>query len=245
MANVLVNGGSRGIGRGICEAFIKNGDNVFFTCKDEKMLNYSMKLLQKYTVQNHIYGCVCDSRNPKQVKDAVNSANDLMGGVDILVNNAGIRKYGTIEEINIDDWIDAVETNINGYFYFVKFVLPYLLISQNAWIFNVGSTAGIYAFSGGISYNTTKAATHGFSSSLELDVRERGVRVCNVIPGNVFNKDTECKCEDQWMLKPVDIGNTMVAQTKLEKNCLVSSLVIKPTNSPHHPENGIAALKYV
>lgn len=245
MANVLINGGSRGVGRGICEAFINNGDNVFFTCKNEKSLQNSLEILQQGAKESQVFGTICDSRDYLQVKNTIDMVYREMKGIDILVNNAGIRTYGTIEEIEVEDWINAVETNINGYFYFTKYSMPYLLKSKRAWIFNIGSTAGINAFSGGISYNTTKAAIHGFSASLELDVRSKGIRVCNVIPGNVYIKEDECRLDDEWMLKPIDIGNSIIAQTKLDKNCLISSLVIKPTKSPQHPSKGIQALRYV
>lgn len=245
MATVLVTGGSRGIGRGICEAFLSRGDNVAYTCHNVETLEDSRKRFQKLSNENTFLGLMCNSGEYTQVSETVDKVFEMFSGIDILVNNAGIRKYGTIYDISIEEWNEAVATNVNGYFYFCKCTLPYLLKSKDPWIFNIGSTAANSPFSGGISYNTTKAAVHGFSSSLQLDVRNDGIRVCNIVPGNVYNKDIPCQEEDEWMMKPIDIGNCIISLLQLDQRAMTSVVEIKPTNAPKHPEPGIRALRFV
>lgn len=245
MAGVLINGGSRGIGRGICQAFLNQGHRIVFTCRSQDSLEKTIKLFSKSFPCSEYHGIICDSKDFTQVQATVDKAAEILGGIDILVNNAAVRKYGSIYDISIDDWDEAVAINVNGYFYFCKCSLQYLLKSKDAWIFNVGSTAANHPFAGGVSYNTTKAAVHGFSDSMQLDIRNDGIRVCNVIPNNVFNRDMECGCEDQWMMKPLDIGNCIVSQLGMDKRCTPSNIEIKPTDSPKHPDCGIRSLRYI
>lgn len=245
MANVLITGGARGIGRGISEAFVKNGDNIVYTCQNEESLEKSFEILKRLGGAGSVHGILCDSKDYCQVKKTVDEAAKLLQGIDILVNNAAVRKYGTLYEISVNEWEEAIATNVNGYFYFCKCSINYLLESTNAWVINIGSTAGNNSFSGGISYNTTKSAIHGFSGSLQLDMRMSGIRVCNVIPGNVFNKDSVCPKDDEWMMKPIDIGNSIVSQLSINSRCMPTILELKPTYAPVHPEKGIRALRYV
>ena len=245
MSNVLVTGGSRGVGLGICEAFLEKGHNVVFTCRSTDNLTRALERLSVVSNKNIVRGIICDSGVYLDVQNAVRDTLNILDNIDILVNNAGVRKYGSIYDVSIEDWIDAVNTNINGYFYFCKLFIPYLEKSENAWIFNIGSTAAHAPFAGGVSYNTTKAAVHAFSSSIELDVRKKGIRVCTVSPGNVFNKDYPCPQEDTWMMNPIDIGHCIISLLNYDRNITPSIIEVKPTNSPEHPEKGIRALRYL
>ena len=245
MNNVLVTGGSRGIGFGICQALLESGYNVVFTCRTKENLAYAQEKLSVIVKNNIIKGVICDSGIYSNVQSAIQLTIEELGGLDILVNNAGVRKYGSICDISVEDWVDAINTNINGYFYFCKLLLPYLESSKNPWIFNIGSTAAYNPFAGGVSYNTTKAAIHAFSSSIELDVRNKGIRVCAISPGNVFNKEHPCPQEDMWMMKPIDIGYCILNLLKCNFNATPSFIEIKPTNSPEHPDKGIRSLRYI
>lgn len=245
MSTVLVTGGSRGIGKGICEAFLRQGDNVAYTCHNIETLEKSKEYFQKLSNKDKFIGLLCNSGDYTQVKETICKVLEKFQSLDILVNNAGVRKYGTIFDISVEAWNEAIATNVNGYFYFCKCTLPYLLKSNDPWIFNVGSTAAYSPFSGGISYNTTKAAVHGLSRALELDVRNNGIRVCNIVPGNVYNKDIPCKKDDDWMMCPIDIGNCIISLLNLDKRAMTSVVEIKPTNAPKHPESGIRALRYI
>jgi len=245
MSNVLVTGGSRGVGKGICQSFLEQGHNVVFTCRSQENLSDCMNSLSSFAKQNIFRGVICDSGIFEEVRSAVSSSVDIMGSIDILVNNAGLRKYGSIQDINVESWIEAVNTNINGYFYFCKLCLPHLKKSIDPWIFNIGSTAAYTSFAGGISYNTTKAAVHALSSSIELDVRKEGIRVCTISPGNIFNKEHECPKEDVWMMKPVEVGYCIVNLLKFDKSITPTIIELKPTDSPDHPEKGIRTLRYI
>ncbi len=190
-------------------------------------------------------GVVCDSGDHIQVRETVKRVATTYGQLDILVNNAGVRKYGSIFDLSIEDWLDSVGTNINGYFFFCKETLPYLLQSSNPWIFNIGSTAGRIPFGGGVAYNTTKAAINGFSDSVQMDVRNKGIRVCQIAPGNVYIRETECPPEEEWQMKPQDIGDLIALLIRLDKRAMPSLLEIRPTCIPEHPEEGIRALRFV
>lgn len=245
MGTVLVTGGSRGIGRGICQAFLEEGYNVAFTCRSPESLNIGLEKLKPYSVNSKAIGILCDSGSYYDVKSAIKRVIEEFNGIDILVNNAGVRKYGSIFDLSVEDWTESVNTNINGYFLFCKETLPYLLKSSKPWIFNIGSTAGRVPFGGGIAYNTTKSAVYGLSDSLQLDVRNKGIRVCNICPGNVFNKEFECPKEEDWQMKPEDIGHTITSLVNIDSRAMPSLLEVRPTLIPESPEKGIRTLRYI
>jgi 3-oxoacyl-[acyl-carrier protein] reductase len=245
MGTVLVTGGSRGIGRGICQAFLEKGYNVAFTCRSLENLNIGLGKLNQYAVNSKVDGILCDSGIYSDVKKTIEKVIEEFNGIDILVNNAGVRKYGSVFDLSVEEWMESVNTNINGYFFFCKEVLPHLLKSSNPWIFNIGSTAGRVPFAGGIAYNTTKSAVYGFSDSLQLDVRNKGIRVCNICPGNVFNKEFECPNEEDWQMKPENIGHTITSLINISNRAMPSLLEIRPTIIPEHPEKGIRSLRYI
>ncbi|MGE5328642.1 MAG: SDR family NAD(P)-dependent oxidoreductase [Deltaproteobacteria bacterium] len=245
MQTVLVTGGSRGIGRGICQAFLEEGYNVAYTCTNNDSIHLAEEKLKEYRKNDNLFGVVCNSGIYEEVKATIKKVINRFGSLDILINNAGLRKYGSIQDITIEDWNNSVNTNINGYFYFCKEAINYLKKSDNAWIINIGSTAGRVPFAGGIAYNTTKSATNGFSDSLQLDLRNEGVRVCNICPGNVFNKDFECPEDEAWQMRPIDIGKFIISFINLNERVMPSVLEIRPTKIPEHPAKGIKSLRYI
>lgn len=244
MAKILVNGGSRGIGRGICEAFLRAGDMVTYTCRSKENLRESEVYFSEITGGLGYTGILCDSGDYGQVEIAVVRAMEFMSGIDILVNNAGVRKYGQVEDLSVENWNEAVATNVNGYFYFAKCASLHIQNSENPWIFNVGSTAANHPFLGGISYNATKAAVHGLSGSLHLEGRESGIRVCCISLGNVNNKES-INPDDAWMIKPLEVGRTVILLTKIDRGVAPDLVELKPSMAPNHPAPGIQALKYV
>jgi 3-oxoacyl-[acyl-carrier protein] reductase len=241
---ILITGASRGLGRGIVRCLLEYGFKIFAVARSLERLE-ELKLSITGELQSRLEIFDCDVRDHSKIKEAVQACIDRYHRLDILINNAALRVYGGIEEIEVQDWLDAVNTNINGYFFFAKECLPWLKNSPNSWIFNIGSTAGRVPFQGGISYNTTKGAVHAFSESLILDIRRMNVRVCNIIPSNIWNKDFTAPVEEKWMLDPNDIGEVILKLFDLDKKILISSIEVRPTVIPDTPEKGIRMLRYI
>jgi NAD(P)-dependent dehydrogenase (short-subunit alcohol dehydrogenase family) len=123
-----------------------------------------------------------DVRNYEEIKGAIERVVEKEGGLDILVVNAGIARVGYVEEFEISDWLEVINTNLNGAFYTVKAALPH--IREGGHIVFVGSIASKRAFPGWAAYCASKWGLLGFAKSLGEELKGR-IKVSTVLPGAV------------------------------------------------------------
>jgi NAD(P)-dependent dehydrogenase (short-subunit alcohol dehydrogenase family) len=123
-----------------------------------------------------------DVKNYGEIKGAIERVVEKEGGLDILVVNAGIARVGYVEEFDISDWLEVIDTNLNGAFYTVKAALPH--IREGGHIVFVGSIASKRAFPGWAAYCASKWGLLGFAKSLGEELKGK-IRVSTVLPGAV------------------------------------------------------------
>jgi 3-oxoacyl-[acyl-carrier protein] reductase len=198
----LITGGSGGIGRELCLAFAGEGANIAFCYrhnqdKAEQVIRETEELgVPCFAFQAPVY-------DPEAVSKMVKAVNEAFGSIDILVNNAGILKVGAFAGMQPGDWMDMIETNLNGLFVCSKAALPYLAKYKEGVIINISSFMAFRpAGPAQAVYAATKAGIIGFSRSLAKEVAASGIRVNSIAPGLI---DTE-------MIKPLGeklIGNIL------------------------------------
>ena len=119
--------------------------------------------------------------------DSVNACIERVtaesGRLDVLVNNAGIALEGAVEETSLDEIRAVLETNFFGAVRMMRAVLPIMRKQRSGRIVNMGSVAGFFPMPYAAGYCASKHALHGFSESLDHEVRRFGVRVCVIEPG--------------------------------------------------------------
>ena len=123
-----------------------------------------------------------DVKNYGEIKGTIERVVEKEGGLDILVVNAGIARVGYVEEFEISDWLEVLNTNLNGAFYTVKAALPH--IREGGHIVFVGSIASKRAFPGWAAYCASKWGLLGFAKSLGEELKGR-IKVSTVLPGAV------------------------------------------------------------
>jgi len=112
----VITGGTKGIGRSIAEALVREGVNVCVCARKEEELVSAVHEIGEMA-EVTVTGVVCDVRNYDAVKGMFDHASSELGGVDILVNNAGIGKFQTVEAMTPGDFRAILETNLFGVFY--------------------------------------------------------------------------------------------------------------------------------
>jgi NAD(P)-dependent dehydrogenase (short-subunit alcohol dehydrogenase family) len=128
--------------------------------------------------------------------------------LDILVVNAGIARVGYVEEFEISDWLEVLNTNLNGAFYTVKAALPH--IREGGHIVFVGSIASKRAFPGWSAYCASKWGLLGFAKSLGEELKGR-IKVSTVLPGAVDTPLWEGIGGDKSkMLKAEDVAKVIL-----------------------------------
>ncbi len=178
----LVTGSSRGIGRGIVEAFIKNGCEVWGLCSKESAGKAELESLAKENgvAFHEIYA---DVGNAEQVTEVVKAALSEAGGFDVLVNNAGITRDGLSFRMKKTDWDDVLRINLTAAFLICQIVSNDMIRKRTGSIINMSSIVGIHGNGGQVNYAASKGGLIAYSKSLAAEVGGRGVRVNCIAPG--------------------------------------------------------------
>ncbi|WP_349878117.1 SDR family oxidoreductase [Micromonospora sp. HUAS YX12] len=159
----------------------------------------------------------CDVRDPAQVEAAVAETVARFGGLDIVVANAGVGSWGDFEQTPLAELDEMVDVNIRGLFHTVRAALPHLRARGAADIITVASEAGRRGLPDEAAYVATKFAAVGFTRSLDHELRESGIRCCNVCPGGVateFGMGRGLRTPDMPelddMMRPEDVAETII-----------------------------------
>jgi acetoacetyl-CoA reductase len=180
MARVaVVTGGTRGIGRAICERLKSHGFTVAanYGGNDDKARAFTRETgipAYKWDVGDHeaaLAGC-------RQVAEEV-------GAIDVLVNNAGITRDGTLPKMSFEDWDEVIRINLGGCFNMAKACFPGM--RERGWgrIVNIGSINGQAGQYGQVNYAAAKSGIHGFTKALAQEGARFGVTVNAVAPGYI------------------------------------------------------------
>lgn len=184
---VIVTGGTRGIGRGISEAFLKNGATVIATYAGNDTAANKMK------DENHSFGeklivKKCDVRDESAVVDFYKYIEETFPKIEVLINNSGIRKDQLTATMTLADWNDVISTNLTGTFLMSKHAVLQFMKNRYGRIVNMSSIGGSLGLPGQANYAASKAGQIAISKSLSKEVAKRGITVNNICPGFI---DTE------------------------------------------------------
>jgi 3-oxoacyl-[acyl-carrier protein] reductase len=179
---ILVTGGSRGIGRGICLAFASPHNRIFF--------NYSSageaaaKTEQLVTdAGGTATGVQVNVASEKEVAEFVARALDETGRIDVLVNNAGITRDGLLVRMKEKDWEDVLNINLKGTFLCIKAVTKPMMKQRYGRIINVSSVVGVSGNPGQANYVASKAGIIGLTKGVAKELASRGITANVVAPG--------------------------------------------------------------
>lgn len=165
-----VTGGTGGIGKAICNRFLREGAEVY-------ALDLTSAELAGVTVLE------MDITDPQQVELAFAKIADHSGKLDILVNAAGIEIEKTIEDTSLDEWNQIFAINVTGTFLASKAGLALMRNAGGGSIINFGSYDGFIADPGLAAYCATKGAVHALTRAMACDYGPEGIRVNAVCPG--------------------------------------------------------------
>ena len=228
----VVTGGTKGIGRAITEALLREGVSVTIVARHRDAVTRVIEELKK-SAADRIRGSVCDVRQPDMVAEMIAEAASAYTGLHILINNAGVGIFELVENLSPEHWQEVVETNLSGMFYCCHEALPHMKKS-GGWIINIGSLAGKNAFPKAAAYNASKFGLIGFSEALMQEVRYDNIRVSYIMPGSVnteFGGDT-ADASKAWQLQPEDIAEAVLDLLRHNPRSLPSRVEIRPSKPP-------------
>ncbi|WIV20895.1 SDR family NAD(P)-dependent oxidoreductase [Paenibacillus polygoni] len=183
----IVTGAGSGIGKAAALKLAKEGANIaLFDLIDERTEETKQAIEQMRLGQVVSYDV--DISDPKRVEKSVKGTIDTFGGIDIVFANAGINGVvAPIEDIDIQDWHNTINTNLGGTFFTVKFVLPHMKKRNGGSIIITSSINGNYTFSniGMSAYSTSKAGQVAFAKMAALELAKFKIRVNVICPGAI------------------------------------------------------------
>ena len=190
MKNVLITGGSRGIGSEMVRLFSESGYRVAFTYKNSES---RAEQLAKETGALKIYA---DSMKEQDIKHAVDVFETEIGSVDILINNAAISSFSLFTDISLEEWNTMMSVNVTGAFLYTKYALDTMIRNKWGRIINISSMWGIVGSSCEVHYSTTKAALIGMTKALAKEVGPSGITVNCIAPGLINTEMNGSLSED-------------------------------------------------
>ena len=197
MKNVLITGGSRGIGRACVEKFAREGYAVSF------IYNNSDERAVELAARTGARAIKADISNPAEARTAVANAIEAMGSVDILVNNAGISLIKLFTDTTDEDYYNVINTNLGGTFFVTREVAKNMISNHFGRIVNVGSMWGKVGASCEVAYSASKAAIEGFTKALAKELGLSGITVNCIEPG-VINTEMNAELDENILRELCD-----------------------------------------
>ncbi|WP_346916855.1 3-oxoacyl-[acyl-carrier-protein] reductase [Clostridium sp.] len=192
--NVVVTGGSRGIGRAIALEFGKKGANV--------VINYVSSDTEAEKVAEEIKNLggnailvKGDVSSFEEGKKLIDETVKVFGTIDILINNAGITKDGLIMRMKEEHFDKVIDINLKGVFNTCKSAVSYMLKQRSGKIINISSVVGVVGNAGQANYAASKAGVIGLTKSIAKEVGARGITVNAVAPGFIKSDMTDVLSE--------------------------------------------------
>ena len=239
--SVLITGASSGIGAATAHAFAREKCNLLLAARRRDRIDQLARhLADKYAITAQ--AITLDVTKQKDVDAALASLSTTWEQIDILVNNAGLSRGLTkLQEGDIGDWEEMIDTNIKGLLYVTRSILPGMVKRNKGHIINIGSIAGHQLYPAGNVYCATKFAVKALSEGLRLDLLGTGVRVTSVDPGMVqtefsqvrFHGDTERATAVYQGLQPLsadDVAEVILFCATRPPHVDVADIIVMPTD---------------
>jgi len=181
--NVMITGGSRGIGAAAVELFACLGATVIFNYQSNPAAaKRVLGRIKKYSPRSHAQSC--DVSDYDQVEYFIDSVIKKYKHIDILINNAGIWEEGAVDQLSLKDWRRTMQVNLDGVFYFTRKIVAHLKkVKRPGNIIFISSTAGQRGEAYHSHYAASKGALISFTKSLAVELASFKIKVNCIAPG--------------------------------------------------------------
>ena len=197
MHNVLVTGGSRGIGLAIARRIAGAGYNVIAVARRESdELREAIRVVMEQG-RGGLHFRAFDLRDTDVIPALVRELRDEFGAIYGLVNNAGIGTEGLLATMHNSDIEALIRLNVLSPIILTKHVVRHMMADGAGRIINISSIIASTGYNGLSVYGATKAAATGFTRSLAREVGKLGITVNAIAPGFVDTELTQGLSEDQ------------------------------------------------
>jgi len=225
----IVTGGTKGIGKAVCDIFIRNGHDLFVCARSKNDLEAMKMEYMKSFPQRKVHISKVDMSKKEEVKKFAQNIRDKVDHIDVLVNNAGAFIPGQILSEEEGTLEKLIETNLYSAYYMTRGLIDIMVNEKSGHIFNMCSIASFMAYPNGGSYAISKFALRGFSKSIREELKESGVKVTTVMPGATWsNSWAGVDLPDERLMKATDVAKSIWSAYDLSDAAVVEDIVLRP-----------------
>lgn len=211
----IITGASQGLGLEVAKHFVKEGAHIMMCARNAEQLYLAQEeVYQLASPDIRICAQPTDVSNPDQVKELINDTLEELGKIDILVANAGV--YGTkgpIDEIDWNEWSEAIDINLKGTVLQCRAVLPHLKAQRYGKIIILSGGGATKPLPNLSAYAASKAGVVRFAETLAEEVKEYNIDVNTVAPGALNTR----LLEEVLAAGPGKVGKSFYEQSIKQK----------------------------
>jgi short-subunit dehydrogenase len=186
---VFITGASSGVGNACASYLAMDGHSVYGTYHSTKPSTKKRTDLQDPT--SSITMIAMDVNDEISIKQGIQSIMKVENQIDVVINSAGYALAGALEDTSVEEAKDLFETNLWGIHRVIRAVLPIMRAQRSGWIINISSIAGIVPLPFQSFYCASKFALEGMTEALRMEVRDFGIHVVLIEPGDLATQFTD------------------------------------------------------
>eukprot|EP00931_Biecheleriopsis_adriatica_P103603 TRINITY_DN78410_c0_g1_i1.p1 TRINITY_DN78410_c0_g1~~TRINITY_DN78410_c0_g1_i1.p1 ORF type:complete len:261 (+),score=43.10 TRINITY_DN78410_c0_g1_i1:58-840(+) len=243
----LVTGASRGIGKeisvrlaraGYCLALLGRKEDLLAetaaACKTASACEETESARKRARTEQQILTFSVDLRKREEVEKAVEDTVAAFGGISVLVCNAGVLISASAVTGNPESWEEELDVNVKGTMAASRAALPHIIKSPHTRaVIIIGSTGSRWSWPYGGGYCASKHALRGYAGSLFEEVRDKGVKVCIIMPGFT---DTDMTAANKGMvrekmIRPDDVAHAVECVLNFPSSACPTEILIRPQYS--------------
>ena len=217
MKCAIITGGSRGIGRAICEKLaVDSSYHILIDYQNnEQAAQETLESVQRLGGTGQLLRFdVTDKEQTERVLSQWQEANKE-AQVEVIVNNAGITRDGLFMWMPYEEWDKVLKTTLDGFYHVTHFFLQKMLRQRTGRIINVASVSGVKGTAGQVNYSAAKGALVSATKALAQEVAKRNITVNAVAPGFI-QTDMTAELDEKELSKLIPMGRFGKAQEVAE-----------------------------
>jgi short-subunit dehydrogenase len=209
--NILVTGGSEGLGLSLCKRIVRNGGNIVFCARTKKNIVKIEKELNQNLYENQkIKGLVVDISKPDEVNDMYLQTKLEYPYFDVLINNAGIiGEFGKFLDVNFFEWQKTFQVNFFSSAFIIYRFLPDMLARKKGKIIQLSGGGATSTLRGMSAYSASKTAVVRLIENLSVEYKETGIAFNCVAPGLIRSR---------LLKQMINAGPDIIGQNLFEKS---------------------------
>jgi short-subunit dehydrogenase len=226
--NIVITGGSKGMGKAMAEKFAAFKNNIFISARNgQELAETAAEINKKYSGVVKYFSADLSKKN--EVEKFANWILEQNIVPDVLINNAGQFIPGSVYNEEEGTLEKMMNINLYSAYYLTRALLPSMMESRSGHIINMCSIAALKAYANGGSYSISKYAMMGFSKNLREEMKPYNIKVTAVYPGAVFTSSWEgADISPSRIMEVNDISEMVYSLSLLSPQACVEDLVIRP-----------------